>query len=440
MLKQFVKKFALLFVMLFPVLEAAAQDEAYNAYSPYSMFGIGELSKPGTAWNKSMGGVGIASRNKKYINILNPAAVTAREAKEFKADFGLAQGNRIYRQGDYKSANNTFNIYDFVISFPVYKSLAMYAGFTPYSDLGYSVSSTVTDPDLVGVVGNLETLSEGYGDLSNIFVGIGFSPVKGLSAGVEYSHIFGRLDKVNILSFSNSSYRSINSGYVLDLKADTFKFGLQYDFPVAKKVSVTVGATYKLSARLKGNVVDYEYNVISSVVDTSRSVVTKLSKSGEAVRLASEFGVGINVHEGDKWMAEINYVNSDWKSSGMDKVPGFANVGNAAFGASSYQSLCAGFSIIPNENDIRYYRKRITYRAGAYWDQAYCTLDGMNINAFGLTFGVTLPVKWSMSGVTLGIDAGQRGSLKGNLIKENYVNFNIGINICDIWFLKYKYD
>lgn len=440
MLKRLTKKLTLLFVLLFPVFEASAQEEAYNAYSPYSMFGIGDLSKQGTAWNKSMGGVGIASRNKKYINILNPAAVTAREAKEFKADFGLAQGNRIYRQGDFKSANNTFNIYDFVISFPVYKSIAMYAGFTPYSDLGYSVTSSITDPDLVGVVGNLNTQSQGFGDLSSIFIGAGFSPVKGLSAGVEYTHIFGKLEKQNVLTFSNSSYRSINSGYDLDLKADAVKFGLQYDFPVANKVSVTVGATYKLSARLKGNVVDYEYSVISSVIDTTRSVVTNLSKSDDAIRLASEFGVGINVHEGEKWAAEINYINSDWKSSGMDKVPGFANIGNAAFGVNSYQSLRAGFSIIPNENDIRYYRKRITYRAGAYWDQAYCTLDGNDINAFGVTFGVTLPVKWSISGVTLGVDAGQRGSLKGNLIRENYVNFNIGINICDIWFLKYKYD
>ena len=81
--------------------------------------------------------------------------------------------------------------------------------------------------------------------------------MKGLSAGVEYTHIFGKLEKQNVLTFSNSSYRSINSGYDLDLKADAVKFGLQYDFPVANKVSVTVGATYKLSARLKGNVVDY---------------------------------------------------------------------------------------------------------------------------------------------------------------------------------------
>ena len=60
MLKRLTKKLTLLFVLLFPVFEASAQEEAYNAYSPYSMFGIGDLSKQGTAWNKSMGGVGIA--------------------------------------------------------------------------------------------------------------------------------------------------------------------------------------------------------------------------------------------------------------------------------------------------------------------------------------------------------------------------------------------
>ena len=45
-----------------------AQSGAYGAYSPYSIYGIGEISKQGTAYNKSMGGVGIASRNKRFIN------------------------------------------------------------------------------------------------------------------------------------------------------------------------------------------------------------------------------------------------------------------------------------------------------------------------------------------------------------------------------------
>ena len=60
-----------------------AQNGTYGAYSPYSIYGIGDLSKQGTAYNKSMGGVGIANRNNRFINIQNPAAVTARDTLSF---------------------------------------------------------------------------------------------------------------------------------------------------------------------------------------------------------------------------------------------------------------------------------------------------------------------------------------------------------------------
>ena len=90
---------------------------AYGSFSPYSIYGIGNISKEGTAYNKSMGGVGIATRNRRFINILNPASLTARDTLSFMADFGLAESNTIYRQnlGGAKliSGNNTFNIHDF---------------------------------------------------------------------------------------------------------------------------------------------------------------------------------------------------------------------------------------------------------------------------------------------------------------------------------------
>ena len=73
MLKGTVNKILLFVVMSFCVLPLSAQDDAYNAYTPESMFGIGDISKQGTAYNKSMGGVGIATRDKGHINILNPA-------------------------------------------------------------------------------------------------------------------------------------------------------------------------------------------------------------------------------------------------------------------------------------------------------------------------------------------------------------------------------
>ena len=185
----------------------------------------------------------------------------------------------------------------------------------------------------------------------------------------------------------------------------------------------------------------FEIQSISSINDSTpspRSYVDTLGRGD--VRLAGELGVGIALKGGDKWTAEVNYFRSDWGSSNMDKVIGFASVGNAVFSATASQSVRAGFSIVPNRNDIRYYRKRVTYRAGAYWDQACCKLDGKSINALGVTFGATLPVfNWS-NGLTLGVDFGQRGTLTGSMVRERYVNFNISINIFDIWFLKPKYN
>ena len=440
MLKGKFRKIFLSVPMLFCAFPVFAQNDAYNAYTPYSMFGIGEISKQGTAFNKSMGGVGIATRDKRNVNILNPAAVTAREAKSVMVDFGIAQGNRYYAQHDVKSSNNTFNFYDFVISFPVYKSLAMYAGVTPYSDLGYEVSSKVTDPSVIANTGVITNTVQGYGGMTNMFLGAGIDVAKGLSVGVEGQYYFGNLHKTNDFTMSKSTYRSISSGFDMNLNAFTAKLGVQYETKLTENITAVAGITYKLGTSLNGEVERYEIQSISSVNDSTPSPRSYVDTLSGQVKLAGELGIGIALKGGDKWTAEINYIRSDWSSCGMNKVPGFASVGNAVFSASTAQSVRAGFSIVPNRNDIRYYRKRVTYRAGAYWDQAYCKLDGQSINAVGVTLGATLPVfSWS-NGLTFGVDFGQRGSLTGNMVRERYVNFNIGINIFDIWFMKPKYN
>ena len=73
-----------------------AQDGAYTGFTPYSIFGIGDIFTQGSAYNKSMGGVGIATRNRRYINYLNPAAVTARDSLAFMADMSVSQSNKFF--------------------------------------------------------------------------------------------------------------------------------------------------------------------------------------------------------------------------------------------------------------------------------------------------------------------------------------------------------
>ena len=123
----------------------------------------------------------------------------------------------------------------------------------------------------------------------------------------------------------------------------------------------------------------------------------------------------------------------------MDTAPGFSAIGEQAFSSTVSQSFRAGFEIVPNRNDIRYYLKQCAYRAGVYYDQAYYKLSGHNVNSVGITLGVTLPVFRWYNGLSLGVDIGQRSSKRNDMIRERYAMFVIGFNIHDIWFRKIQY-
>lgn len=433
-----IEKILLLSVFLIISVFVHAQEGTYGAYSPYSIYGIGDISKEGTAYNKSMGGVGVATRNRRFINYLNPAAVTARDSLAFMADFGLSQTNKIFSQGNLKSAHNTFNIYDFVMSFPIYRSSAFMVGITPFSDVGYDFSSIETDQNIIGNTGNITYDSYGTGSVYQVFAGAGVTLWKRLSLGAEAIYYFGNIDKVTNMDYANSSYRSLNSGSDLMIRGVTGKFGLQYEQKLGGDVSLTIGATYRLGTNMKGYATEYRYANQSGVTDTLKFSVDTLARSG--LRIGDELGIGIAVKGGEKWMAEFNYIRSDWRNSGFDSATGFAVSGGSVFSSTVSQSFRAGFEIVPNRNDIRYYLKRCSYRAGVYYDQAYYKLDGNNVNSIGITLGVTLPVFRWYNGLTLGVDLGQKSSTRiPGMIRERYAMFVIGFNIHDIWFRKVQY-
>lgn len=433
-----IEKLIILAVFLVVSVCVSAQDGTYGAYSPYSVYGIGDISKEGTAYNKSKGGTGIATRNRKFINYLNPAAVTARDSLSFMGDFGLVQNNTVFKQGDLKSGHNTFNIYDFVLSFPIYRSSAFMVGITPYSDVGYDFSSIETDPDIIGNTGNISYDSYGNGSVYQAFFGAGVTLWKKLSLGAEAIYYFGNLDKITKMDYTDQSYRSLNSGSELTIRGVTGKFGLQYEQELGGEVSMTIGATYRMGTNMKGYSTNFRYATQSSVTDSLRHTVDTLGARG--MRFGDEIGVGIAVSGGEKWSAEFNYLRSDWRKSGFDSAPGFAVSGGSVFSSTVSQSFRAGFEIVPNRNDMRSYLKTCSYRVGAYYDQAYYKLDGNNVNSIGITFGMTLPVFQWHNGITLGVDLGQRSSNRNNMIRERYATFFIGFNIHDLWFRKIQYN
>ncbi len=433
-----IKKYSALIIFLVISVCASAQDGTYGAYSPYSIYGIGDISKDGTAYNKSMGGTGIATRNRRVINYMNPAAVTARDTLAFMADFGMVQKNTVYSQRNLSSANNTFNIYNLLLSFPIYKSSAFMVGITPYSDVGYDFSSKEMNQDIIGNTGNITYDSYGTGSVYQAFAGAGVTFWKKLSVGAEMIYYFGNIDKVTNMNYEDDSYRSLNSGSELTVRGLTGKFGLQYEQDLGNDISMIAGVTYKLGSKMKGYATNFRYANQSAVTDTLKHKVDTLGASG--MRFGDELGVGISIKKGEKWSAEFNYIRSDWRKSGFDGTQGFAVSGSSKFSSTVSQSFRAGFEIVPNRNDIRYYFNTCAYRIGAYYDQSYYKLDGNNVNSMGITLGITLPVFRWYNGISLGVDFGQRSSTKNNMIRERYAMFVIGFNIHDIWFRKVQYN
>ena len=417
-----------------------ANAQTFGSYTPYSIFGVGDLAPGGTAYNKSMGGVGIASRSNRYINPVNPAAVTARDSLAFMADYSLLQDNKIFRQGDIRSASNTMNVADCIISFPIWKSSAFMLGIMPYSDTGYGYGYTLTDPDIIGRTGNISYSAIGKGSIYQAFISGGVTFWRRLSLGAELIYHFGKIEKTFLESFSDASYNGASNGHIIQVTAPAAKFGLQYEQPLGKKSSLTLGATYKTAAKVSGNIESYRYSTGAAASDTL------YHKSGvPGVSLASEKGIGLCFHYADKFMAEFDYTRSDWRNTGIDSREGLtgnitAGAGRSQFGAALSESFRFGMEYVPNRSDIRYYYKKIAYRAGAYWKNDYFSIDGIPVSAYGITLGATFPVFRMYNGITVGMDFGQRGSIKNNLVRETYFNFSIGFNLFDIWFIKNRYD
>ena len=160
--------------MLVVPVSAMAQTSSINAFSPYSMYGIGELQTPGVVAQRSMGGVGLGMRSSVMVNPLNPAAYSLTPRQGFLFDFGVEGVNFYNRQQKYadgaqttsRTSYNTFNFHDIAFQLPLARRLGLGFSLTPYSSVGYRVSADEQRDDLWAAFGVVKYLCAGQGHLT----------------------------------------------------------------------------------------------------------------------------------------------------------------------------------------------------------------------------------------------------------------------------------
>ena len=435
------KKFFMVLAVILTSLSAMAQ-EAFSSYSPYSMFGIGQLESINNQNAAGMGGIGVGVRDNSFINLLNPASVTAREEHAFMLDFGLKHSDILFSGADSdgnlaRSAKNLFNIDHIAVSFPIYKNSAFRLGVMPYSNTGYAFTFHEDDDNILSTLGDVQYFRSGQGGINQMFAGAGVTFFDQLSLGIDGIYYLGTINRSTNTYFPTSAnQRTATRSWTLVPRGFSGKVGLQYEQPVGDGYSLTVGLTYKFRSTLK---TDYKELAVAS---GGNYTDTTLNISYQALyKVPQEFAAGFSFRRGGSWMFGFDYTRQDWRGTVFEDTPG-VNFSNGVA-----QSFNAGMEIIPNRYDVRYYLRTVTYRIGAYHKQQYMVIDGHQVSSTGITLGFSLPVYNRRTSVSFALDLGQTAAIPGRSsvlvpgnVREHYFKLSLGLNLYDVWFQKVLYN
>ena len=396
--------------------------------TPYSRFGLGDIytGSPNTML-RGMGGVANAMSGNCILNPANPASYTAIDSLSFLFDAGFYIKAATFSTNK-TTANGSNASFDYAsVGLSATKRWKMGFGIMPYANREYNVITEHND------LGSYRVAFQGEGGLNRVFFANGVKITKDLSIGVTASFIFGTLfDNTSIYYPDSTAF--LNGKRSIDMRVNDFKldYGVLYRLPISK-YNITIGATYSQGSKIaskrdifiRSMFKGFE-NQIESPIDTLKYI----ENENVNINIPGGFGLGITFDKGDGWVVGADFNWAGWKGFTMSGLnDSLQNSWNVAIGGS-YK---------PESTSISRYYKKITYRAGLHFDQTYYNIYGKSINKYGLTLGLGLPVPRSFTSFNVAVEFGSMGTIKNDLVKENYYNISISMSIHDRWFVKKRY-
>lgn len=424
--------FALSILLLFSTTTLAQRA---TTSSPYSRYGLGEMRGDLLPQSRAMGGIATGVRYLNgygNINIGNPASYSALGLTTI--DAGLF-GN-ITELSNNQLTENSYNFSLSHISFgvPLGRPGGISFGIMPFSDVGFSYAI----PGTIDTVG-IRTVYAGAGGTTKAYLGYGVQINKNFSVGVNASYIFGTLERINSVEFPNDigalNVRTDSSQYI---KGFSFDYGLQYFQPLGNNVNLTIGyagtagsplntSTSRVITRTPTSVEDDQENLPVDTVSVDEGMKQRIT-------MPMKHSIGFSIAKGNNWLigGDFNYAKwSDYRVG--DRNPQLTD---------SY-GFAIGGQITPDVTSVNYFGV-VDYRLGFKYDKSYINIDNQDINRMALTvgFGFPLPSLFGVSfyKINFATEFGQMGKLSNNLVRERYINFNLGFTLNDRWFRRNYYD
>ncbi len=437
-----------LIIILFLPLGLLAQ---VSSVSPFTLFGVGDLSEGYYLKNMSMGGVSAGLRDPFFVNLPNPASLTSLELTAF--DVGVTQ--KFLTQTDQNSGESIKNtsayFHYFGLGFKLKDWWGMAISITPYSQVGYSIYTTEVNPDF----GKTLFSFQGDGGINQIVFGNGFEVTKNLSVGVNARYLFGNIRKRISAEFEDPTLFYSRRNQETRISDFIWDFGLQYELMLRKdkdgvpKNSFIIGGTFgnKDNVNASRSLVDYSYQRKDGVELPIDTILFERDIKGTIV-LPVKYSVGLSYGGynpnklGHSWMVTADYSVVKW--SQYNNFDGNQDL-NDSWRASVGAFFVPAYAFKAGAK--RSYIGLVEWRMGGFYENAQISVDNVPVIVKGVSAGFSLPFKpknlapgdMKLNNFSFGIVYGSKASDANTLIQEDFINLTFGLTLNDLWFQKRKY-
>ncbi|MFQ5572462.1 MAG: OmpP1/FadL family transporter [Rhodothermales bacterium] len=416
-------------------LTVSATAQSRDDGSLYSRFGLGELRLFTTSQAQAMGGGGTALWSFNYANFGNPA--TWGHQVLVRASAGIRFDGLEITDADNNTkrlSNGSLNAVQFSLPLRTNK-LGVGFGFEPYSRTNYRVQTTgalITDPTIQDTT--LYQISyEGTGGLQQVRGGIGYRITDNLSLGASVDVIFGIIEEGQRTTFESFDFIETN------LAASTRMFGVTGTLGalfttsdlLSENDNLMIAAAFTLPASLNGD------RALTLGESLDRDTLGTEIEGTLDLPYSARFGLAYVSNNRWTFVADARYEPwSEFKSE--LSLPGYTPDGTSLF--QDRLRLSGGVEWLPAGSDqLEPFLKRVAYRFGFYYDQAYVTpVANADINTIALTGGFSIPGLLPGTRLDINFEAGTRGTTDQQLVRDTFYGVSATFNIGERWFLKRK--
>ena len=436
------------FYILIPLLICSDLMSQGGVNSPFSRFGIGDITSESPMHIRQMGGIGTSFFDLNHLNFDNPASLGHLRSTGF--DLGLDFKNSRISDDLNSSSQWSGNLGYLAMGFPLRNPVNEVFSREDYKfnwSMGFALmpNSTVSYD-----ISRLDSLVEGQSFVRS-FRGSGGSykamwanSVKygDFTAGLSIGWLFGNIEYSRNIEFQpllaafnnrferDYSFRGLYSKLGLMYFKVLNQRELQENLAVQRPKSISVGLSFKPGVSITTDSEIFEFNELGNGANIETFFYAEtLEGSG---KLPAELAFGVTYTHGIHYAIGFDIRRTFWSNYVNDANPEELN-----------NTLRIGFGGYwrPDATDISNILNRTNYRFGFYFEQDPRSIESESINTFGITLGAGLPLAWQrrFANLNLGLDIGKR-SVR-NILDENFVKITFGFTFNESdWFIKRKYN